>query len=181
MIPIEVVIRRIATGSYLRRNPKCKDGKIFTDLVVEFFHKDDKLHDPIILIPLTFHGEGRLYKPKEPIGVNTYIGTVSLFCSKEELDYMKEIARQTFSVLEDALRKLSIRLWDLKMEFGRDHTGKLVVADVIDNDSWRIRTKDGKQLDKQLYRDGKDIETVKSSYQIVSELTNRFNQEKHFN
>jgi len=64
----------------------------------------------------------------------------------------------------------------LKIEFGRytKYKYKILLADVIDNDSWRIRTKDGQQLDKQLYRDGANLEEVKNKYEIVSELTDNF-------
>ena len=39
MIPLEVVVRREAYGSYLKRNPRVKKGAIFESLVVEFYLK----------------------------------------------------------------------------------------------------------------------------------------------
>ena len=41
MFPIEIVARKIATGSYLRRNPNVSEGETLNPLVWEFFLKDD--------------------------------------------------------------------------------------------------------------------------------------------
>lgn len=174
MIPLEVVIRRIATGSYLKRNPKVPEGEVFDNLVVEFFFKDDKNHDPFVVIQ---DKEWRLYKPKEPISDQSFIRTMNPICSAGEIRYMTARAKRVFLILEEAWRKQNgIILYDLKIEFGRHARWnyKILLADVIDNDSWRIRTKDGQQLDKQVYRDGGNLEEVRNKYEIVSRLTDNF-------
>ena len=46
MIPLEVVMRGCATGSYLKRHPESDEGQVFDPVLVEFFVKDDARHDP---------------------------------------------------------------------------------------------------------------------------------------
>lgn len=49
MIPIECVARRVATGSYIQRNPQVAEGTRFDQVVIEFFYKDNDLHDPLMV------------------------------------------------------------------------------------------------------------------------------------
>ncbi|MCK4355076.1 hypothetical protein KAW43_01850 [Candidatus Parcubacteria bacterium] len=180
MIPDEVVIRRFATGSYLERNPEIKDGTMFDPLVTEFFYKDDELNDPIIEIVEIDPDEWYLYGAHEPISDLSFIGTIGCHFSWEEADYIERQAKRIFLVLEQALKELGVILWDLKIEFGRQrhnlgkHKQEIILADVIDPDSFRIKDKDGRQLSKQRYREGADMEEVKDIYKIVSELTNQW-------
>jgi len=183
MIPLEVVIRRIATGSYLKRHPEVKEGTIFDPPEVEFFHKDDKLHDPFIVRKGPYWER---YYPKKPTVCENYIDEIKALCAEEEARSIEKTAREVFLVIESAFRNVEIpvklkdltrapiTLKDLKIEFGRDFYGQLIVADVIDNDSWRIEDANGVELSKEGYRQGLDLETVKNHYEIVSEITNAF-------
>ena len=87
---------------------------------------------------------------------------------------LEEITRKTFLVLEGAWAKLGCRLIDFKIEFGVDTDGNLLVADVIDNDSWRLRTSDWKELSKQLFRDNASMSEISDKYALVANLVNSF-------
>lgn len=91
---------------------------------------------------------------------------------------IKTITTRVFLTLEEAWSKLGLRLIDFKIEFGIDKNGKLLVADVIDNDSWRLQTNDWKELSKQLFRDNKDMKEVADKYAMVAELVGKFKNAK---
>jgi phosphoribosylaminoimidazole-succinocarboxamide synthase len=132
MVPIEWVARRLATGSYVRRTGVA-EGTRFEPLVLELFLKDDARHDPQI-------------SSEEAVRDG--------LCTEQEVATALQITQQVFLALEEAWAAQDIQLVDLKIEFGRTPDG-LVVADVIDNDSWRLWPggKREEMLDKQVYRD----------------------------
>ncbi|MBX4200735.1 hypothetical protein KW786_01255, partial [Candidatus Parcubacteria bacterium] len=130
--------------------------------------------DPLIIIE---GNKGNLYLPDKPMTEQKPFASIEdfpLHDSLEKLQEIKDIAEKVFIILEDAWKKLGIRLMDAKVEFGINTQGNIKLSDVIDNDSWRLLDKDGKNIDKQIYRDGGDLETVKRKYQEVAELTERF-------
>jgi phosphoribosylaminoimidazole carboxylase PurE protein len=86
---------------------------------------------------------------------------------------MRRIAQQTFLILEKAWQLEGGTLVDLKVEFGFDSKGKLLLADVIDNDSWRV-LESGAYIDKQVYRDGAALDDVAAKYRHVAEVTSHF-------
>jgi phosphoribosylaminoimidazole-succinocarboxamide synthase len=161
MIPLEVVMRRIATGSYIRRNPDVAEGTRFEPTLVEFFYKDDALHDPLVT-------DAQIVE----MGV----------ANQEEIETMRKAGRRVFEVIEAAWGKQDVALVDCKIEFGRAvDGGRLLVADVIDNDSWRIWPGGDKDrmLDKQIYRDMPEVTDERlaqllAKYATVAELTDRF-------
>lgn len=93
---------------------------------------------------------------------------------------MAREGQKLFGVLETAWSKLDVTLVDLKIEFGRDTAGNLLVADVIDNDSWRLWPDGDKNrmLDKQVYRNlqkvtQEDLQGVADRYALVADLTGK--------
>ena len=159
MLPIEQVQRRIATGSYLKRHPEVSEGTRFDPVLVETFIKDDANHDPQITA-------------EDIVGRGLATAT--------EVDWMADQGRRVFETLERAWAALHVTLVDLKIEFGRDNRGNLLVADVIDNDSWRLWPHGDKaqMLDKQVYRNlpsvtEQDMQGIADRYAQVAELTGK--------
>lgn len=162
MIPVEVVIRRRATGSYLKRHPDTAEGTLFDPALIEFFLKDDARHDPQITA-----------EEMEAQGIAT----------AEEINEITVQARRVFELLERAWQAQDVALIDLKIEFGRDSQGRLLVADMIDNDSWRLWPGGDKRrmLDKQMYRDmaavtDEGLAALRLKYADVADMTDRFPQ-----
>ncbi|HEY6256369.1 MAG TPA: phosphoribosylaminoimidazolesuccinocarboxamide synthase [Xanthobacteraceae bacterium] len=187
MLPYEVVVRREAHGSYLKRNPHIAKGQLFPQLLVEFYLKTkDKswkgkplaCDDPLILFA---KGESkiRLFNPAKPIhGQEPFLvlAESEVFSQSDEWDLfpeMRRIAAHAFLVLEKAWQLEGGTLVDLKVEFGFDPKGNLLLADVIDNDSWRV-VESGAYIDKQVYRDGGALDDVAAKYRRVAEITSRF-------
>ena len=81
-----------------------------------------------------------------------------------------------FELLEKAWKKFNVQLIDMKIEIGKTTDGELVIADVIDNDSWRIWPNGDpkQQLDKQSFRDGEELTEIQEKYAVVSEYTRQF-------
>jgi len=187
MLPYEVVVRREAHGSYLKRNPHLTKGQLFPQLIVEFYLKTkDKnwkgkplvADDPF----MQFEDDGKeikLLNPAKPLqGQEPFLvlPVKDVFSRKDEsksFPEMRRIARHAFLVLEKAWQIEGGTLVDLKVEFGYDAKGKLLLADVIDNDSWRV-LEGGAYIDKQVYRDGGALDDVAAKYRQVAEITGRF-------
>jgi len=153
MIPVEWVARRLATGSYVRRTGVA-EGTRFDPIVLELFLKDDARHDPQI-------------SAEDAVRLG--------LCTEPEVAQALETTQAVFLTLERAWAAQDVQLVDLKIEFGRTRDG-LVVADVIDNDSWRLWPggRRDRMLDKQVYRDltsstTEALEDVRSRYVEVAD------------
>ena len=182
MIPLEVVTRRIAMGSYLKRNPEVYEGEFFPMLEYELFYKDDALHDPFVSVDTDSQNVTlELSKADQPVTHGSSLGVKQLE-QPVNYDQMRIIALQVFLILEEAWLELGLVLCDLKIELGLVDDGlggkRLVVADVITNDEWRLRDKDGKQFDKQVFRDAvrnnnvdDAVDGIIENYEMIAKLS----------
>ncbi|BFH74521.1 phosphoribosylaminoimidazolesuccinocarboxamide synthase [Sulfurisphaera javensis] len=143
MIPVEVVLRNIATGSIVKRLP-IKEGEVFEPPIIEFFLKDDERHDPML---------------------NYYHMEHLKLMNRKEAQQIEEIMMKVNDILYPFFKSKRLILYDFKLEFGR-LSDKLIVGDEITLDSMRIREEGtGRILDKDLYRKGADLETVRKAYE----------------
>lgn len=144
MIPLEVVVRNIATGSYVKRFG-VKEGKPFERSLTEFFLKDDAKHDPLIT--------------KDEI-------IAAAVATPEDLRLLERYALKINAVLKAFFLRRKIVLVDFKLEFGRTKTGKIILGDEISPDTCRLwDTESGEKMDKDRFRH--DLGKVEEAYQEV--------------
>ncbi len=132
MIPVECVIRNIATGSLCKRYG-IDDGLELDPPTFEFFLKDDARHDPLI---------------------NDYHIESFGWASPAEVEVMKEVTFRVNDVLGELFRSEGMILVDFKVEFGR-FEGELLLGDEFTPDGcrlWDMETR--KKLDKDRFRRG---------------------------
>ena len=149
-IPLEVIVRNYAYGSFLKRMPLVNLLKKFSKPIVEFHYKSDELHDPLLL--------------EEDI-------VEAGLLSSEEVNKVKEIALKVNDVLSDFWAKNGLKLIDFKIEVGKDlKTNELLVIDDLSGDSMRVLTPEGKHLDKETYRRTRDVNLLIEGYKRLAEI-----------
>ena len=116
MIPIEVIIRNIATGSLIRKYP-IADGTRLEPPIVQMDFKADEYHDPMLNDSII-----------KALGIAT----------QEEIDTLTEKALKINEVLSEFLADAGIILVDFKVEFGKDSQGNILLGDEISPDSCRL-------------------------------------------
>jgi phosphoribosylaminoimidazole-succinocarboxamide synthase len=124
-IPLEVIYRARAYGSFLKRYRGAVEPLAELDLV-EFTLKNDALGDPLL----------------ESLAIPS-MG----IASPEEVEEMRKKAKTVGKLIDGYLKKFGLELVDMKVEFGR-RNGKLIVIDVVNGDTMRVMDgTSGKVLD----------------------------------
>jgi len=205
MIALEIIWRRYAVGSFLKRHPylKVPEGNQphrFHKSVFELFLKTTggviknkngdscgmvpndsetgrPVDDPFIANP----GDEvwRLFHPKKPswdesADLHTEVCRADILPEGFLVEMIEDLLRQVGLALEGAWAQLGCRFIDIKIELGITEDGRLVVADVIDADSWRLRDSNWNELSKQLFRDNADMNEIADKYSLVAQLAKQF-------
>jgi len=148
IIPIEFIIRNIATGSITKRLG-IEDGAILKEPLLEYCLKNDKLGDPLIA--------------EEHILVFDW-------ASKEELKKVKKMILRINDFMIGMFRGVGIKLIDFKLEFGRikiNGKSEIILADEISPDTCRLWDSiTDKKLDKDRFR--KDLGDLIPAYTEVA-------------
>tara|TARA_B100000780_G_scaffold273165_1_gene236355 strand:+ start:505 stop:1296 length:792 start_codon:yes stop_codon:yes gene_type:complete len=150
IVPIEFIVRNIATGS-LSKRLGISEGTVLEEPLLEYYLKNDELDDPIIT--------------KEHIYAFEW-------ATKDEIKIIDKISLRINDLLQGIFRGVGIKLVDFKVEYGRvwnknKETNEIILADEISPDTcrlWDMKTE--KKLDKDRFR--KDLGDLIEAYQEVA-------------
>jgi phosphoribosylaminoimidazole-succinocarboxamide synthase len=150
IIPVEFVVRNIATGSLTKRLG-ISEGTVLEKPLLEYYLKNDELGDPLI--------------SKEHI--NSFE-----WASAKEIESIDKMSLRINDILQGIFRGVGIKLVDFKLEYGRAwnkdrEVNEVILADEISPDTcrlWDIKT--DKKLDKDRFR--KDLGNLIEAYQDVA-------------
>lgn len=149
IVPLELVIRNVATGSIVPRLG-VDEGTVFHQPLVEFYYKKDELNDPIV--------------------TEQHILAFS-WADPYELEEMVHLALRVNDFLTGLFSAIGLRLIDFKLEFGRlwgeDDELYIILADEISPDNCRLwDSKTGERMDKDRFR--KDLGDLVEGYQEIA-------------
>ena len=133
IFPVEVVCRNIVAGSFSKRYG-VERGTKFEEPLVEFFVKDDSLHDPLITM-----------------GAITRLGLVS----EDDLQFLIRVTLSVNYYLGELLKQQNLTLIDFKLEFGQTEDKTIVLADELSPDTMRVWDSKSTSLDKDVFREEK--------------------------
>lgn len=149
IVPLEVIIRNIAAGSFSKRYG-VREGSVFETPTIEFSYKNDELGDPLM---------------------DEYHAVAMKLATAEEIETIKRYAFGINEQLKAFWNECGITLVDFKLEFGKLSDGTIVLADEISPDTCRLwDSKTGEKLDKDRFR--RDLGGVEDAYaEVMQRLT----------
>ena len=145
IVPLEVVLRNIATGSLCRQAP-IAEGIAIDPALLDLYYKDDAFGDPLL--------------------TDARIRLLGL-ADQQRLSAIEDLARRINAVLTPLFAQIDLTLVDFKLELGLNAAGDLLLADEISPDTCRLwdRQKTDQSdriLDKDRFR--KDLGGVMEAY-----------------
>jgi phosphoribosylaminoimidazole-succinocarboxamide synthase len=144
IIPVEVIVRNRAAGSFARRYG-VEEGLELDPMVIEWCYKSDELGDP---------------------PMNDATAVALGFADEEDLEEMFELSIGVNDLLAPFFDRRGLELVDFKLEFGRTPDGRIVLADEISPDTCRLwDSGSGESLDKDRFR--RDLGGVEEAYREV--------------
>ena len=150
IIPIEFVVRNIATGSLTKRLG-ISEGTVLEEPLLEYYFKNDELGDPLI-------SKEHIYSFE--------------WASEKEIKAIDKMSLRINDILQGIFRGVGIKLIDFKIEYGRiwnkdKEIIEIILADEISPDTcrlWDIKT--DRKLDKDRFR--KNLGNLIEAYQEVA-------------
>ncbi len=143
IIPVEVIVRNLAAGSFSKRMA-IEEGTAIKCPIVELSYKSDELGDPMIN--------------------DDYVFALDL-ATPEELKFMKDTALKVNEIMSAFFDERGILLVDYKLEFGR-HGGEVLLGDEITPDGCRLWDKVTREkLDKDRFR--RDLGNIEEAYELI--------------
>lgn len=113
---LEVICRYRAVGSFLKRyGAYCEEGQAL-DAFVEVTLKDDERNDP----PINKEGLVQLN-----------------LLTEKEYEAIASLTKQISAIVKETLAEKGLELYDIKLEFGRDVEGQLMLIDEISGGNMR--------------------------------------------
>ena len=157
IIPIEFVVRNIATGSLTKRLG-IEEGTVLEKPLIEFCYKNDELNDPLI--------------------AREHIYTFD-WATPIEINRITDQCLRINDFMQGMFKGVGIKLVDFKLEFGRlNQNGKkkIILADEISPDTcrlWDVTSEE--KLDKDRFR--RDLGNLLQAYQEVARRLNILHEE----
>ena len=150
IVPVEFVVRNIATGSLTKRLG-ISEGTNLERPLLEYYLKNDELGDPLI-------SKEHIYSFE--------------WASEKEIKTIDKMSLRINDILQGIFRAVGIKLVDFKLEYGRiwnkeKEINEIILADEISPDTcrlWDVNTY--KKLDKDRFR--KDLGNLIEAYQDVA-------------
>ena len=157
IIPIEFVVRNIATGSLTKRLG-IEEGTVLEKPLIEFCYKNDELNDPLI--------------------AREHIYTFD-WATPIEINRITDQCLRINDFMQGMFKGVGIKLVDFKLEFGRlNQNGKkkILLADEFSPDTcrlWDVTSEE--KLDKDRFR--RDLGNLLEAYQEVARRLNILHEE----